>query len=185
MLDKYALFKVMNHVLSHAATKFSVRETAKKSKVSTFAAKHSLDYLFSKNMLTRKKIGNTYQYQANLDSYLTRQWKITFSLEELHDAKIVENFLSKSRNITSIILYGSAALGRDDEHSDLDIIVVGDLSLHKKRDMISVVPKTRRELNLQIYTISEWRKKAEKDKVFYEQAVMNSVVLYGEKPVVI
>ncbi len=48
MLNKYALLKVMETVLGNSNTKYSVIGASKESKVSVFAAKQSLDYLFEK-----------------------------------------------------------------------------------------------------------------------------------------
>ena len=81
MIENYAFLKVMEEVLGNASARYSVTEAAKKSGVSIFAAKHALDDLYTKGMISLEKIGRTYQYQADLGSYLTRQWKITFMVE--------------------------------------------------------------------------------------------------------
>ena len=56
MLEKYALIKVMKEVLVNAASVYSVNGTAKKAGVSVFAAKHALDDLYKKGMLTRLEL---------------------------------------------------------------------------------------------------------------------------------
>jgi len=185
MIEKYALLKVMKEVLVNADKRYSVNETAKKSGVSVFAAKHMLDYLFKKEMLTLEKIGRTYQYKANLDNCLTRQWKITLSLEEIDDAGIVRNILKQSASIFNIVLYGSVGQGRDDGLSDIDIIVIADVDKEKKNRIMQQAKGTKREVNISVYTPMEWRKKARVEKAFYDTVVIDSISLYGGRPVVL
>ncbi len=185
MFEKYAILKVMQTVLMNPSVKFSIKDAAKAAGVSTFAASEALEQLHTKNMVLLEKIGRTHQYKANLDSFLTRQWKIIFSLEELGEAKLVERVLKKASAVSSITLYGSCAIGTDNEKSDFDLLLIAEADSAKKRSFYSEASGTKREVNMQIYSPIEWRQKAEKNKIFYEQVVINSICLYGEKPVVL
>ncbi|MFH1393939.1 MAG: nucleotidyltransferase domain-containing protein [Candidatus Micrarchaeota archaeon] len=185
MLEKYALVKVMKRILSNPAKRHSVRETAKLAGVSVNASKYSLDYMMKKGMLKLEKIGKTYQYQVDLDSYLARQWKVLFSLEELDHAGVVGRIIGTGQSILSIILYGSTAIGQDDDKSDIDIIVIADSGQAGKREIAALATGTRREINISVYSPGEWKKKAEADKIFYEHVIVDSIALHGEKPVVL
>lgn len=185
MMERNALLKVMAQVLVNASTSYSVHETAKKSGVSVFSAKHALDHLYRNGMISLKKIGRTYQYKADLDCYLTRQWKVLFSVEGLHAARLVESLLKKSKSISSILLYGSAAMGKDDESSDLDILIIADVDPAVKKGLLSLAKGIGREVNIQVYAPSEWRKKATVDKAFYDNVIVDSIILFGQKPVVL
>jgi predicted nucleotidyltransferase len=135
-----------------------------------------------KGMVEKEVVGRTHQYRANLGSFLSRQWKTVFSLEILHEENIVGKVLGEMENVSSILLYGSVALGTDDEKSDIDILVIADM---EKRPSIGVPAVGGRELSITTYSPMEWRKKARKEKAFYDNAIMNSILLYGEKPVVL
>lgn len=185
MFEKYAALQVMAEVLAHPLKKYSIKDAAKASKVSTFAASEALEQLLSKGMVSLEKVGRTHQYKANLDNFLAREWKIILSLEELGKVNLVERILKKASTISSIILYGSCAIGTDTEKSDFDLLVVAEADQNKKRSLYGEASGTKREVNMQVYSPVEWRQKAEKDKVFYEQVVINSICLYGEKPVVL
>lgn len=185
MMEKYALVKAMKEVLTNPIKKFSVHELARVTKLSVNASKYSLDYMLAKMMVNRDKIGRTYQYQADLENYLTRQWKTIFSIEEIDNAKIVENILKTKKTILNIILYGSTAIGKDVETSDIDILVIADVDLQGRKKVLSCAHGTSREPNITVYTPHEWRKKAEADKIFYEHVIIDSIVLYGQKPVVL
>lgn len=185
MIEKYALLKIMREVLLNANEKYSVRAAADRSGVSVFAAKHGLDYLYGKDMITLEKIGRTYQYKANLDSYLTREWKRLFSLEEIDTAGVVSAIRRQSEKIFNIVLYGSVAEGRDDALSDIDMLVIAEVDRETKKRILLCAKGTSREINITVYTPAEWRRKANSEKAFYDSAVINSVALYGEKPVVL
>lgn len=185
MFEKFALLKLMREILQNSNSVYSVHEAAKKSHVSVFAAKHGLDYLYEKKMITLHKVGRTYQYKANLDNFLTRQWKVAFNAEDISKAKIIENILETKKSILSIVLYGSCAVGRDDENSDIDILVIADTDNTGKKLIASKAIGTKREANISVYTPSEWKRKAQADKIFYEKVIIDSITLFGQKPVVL
>jgi predicted nucleotidyltransferase len=153
--------------------------------LSVNACKYSLDFMLRKGLVGLDKVGRTYQYQADLDNYLARQWKTVFSLEELEKVQIVRNILETGKGVIGITLYGSVAIGRDDRNSDIDVLVIADTDQKGKRQIAALAHGTERELNISVYTPSEWKEKAKKDRIFYEHVIIDSISLYGEKPVVI
>ncbi len=179
MFENYALFSVLKTVLANPSQKLSVRETAKKSGVSASTAKNSLDFLKKLGVIKLSVVGKTYQYETVLENALTRQWKILFAVMELNNAKLVEKVLSKAKNVSNILLYGSLAKGIGDDKSDVDLLVISNSKhLHLDIDL-------KRELNIMFLTPFEWSLKAKSDKVFYEQVVFDSIELYGVRPVVL
>ncbi|MBI2079372.1 nucleotidyltransferase domain-containing protein [Candidatus Micrarchaeota archaeon] len=185
MLDKYAIWRALETVLSNPTKRFSIVGLAKVAKMAPSAAKYCLEYMLKRGLIKLEIIGRTHQYQVNTDSYLTRQWKVLLSLEEIKDSKIIENILKTRKTIISILLYGSTASGRDDENSDIDILVIADTNTEGKNIITALAKDTKREPNISIYTPEEWRKKATTDKIFYDKAIIDSIILYGEKPVVL
>ncbi|MBI5051174.1 nucleotidyltransferase domain-containing protein [Candidatus Micrarchaeota archaeon] len=185
MLTKYALIKALRVTLSKPARKFSIVGLSKESGLAASAAKYCLEYMLEMEIVSLEVVGKTHQYQANLENPLTRQWKILFSLEDLNKSKIVKSILKASKSVLSIVLYGSTASGRDDENSDIDLLVIADVKQEGKDRIAALATGTRREPNISIYTPEEWRNKARKDNVFYQKVLLNSVELYGEKPVVL
>jgi len=184
-LNKYAIIRAMRGILTHPIKSFSIHELARETKLAPSAAKYALDYMALNNMVKDEMVGKTHQYKADLDNFLTRQWKTLFSIEELHQAGLIEDILKTKKNIMSIILYGSVATGKDDEKSDVDIIVIADTDPEGKRRIMTHATGTSREMNIQVYTPMEWRKKASVNKAYYDHVIMESIALYGEKPVVL
>ncbi|MBU0532569.1 nucleotidyltransferase domain-containing protein [Candidatus Micrarchaeota archaeon] len=183
MLNKYAIIRVIEHVLCNPTKRFSIRELARITGLSVNASRYALEFMYKKDLVKLEKIGRTYQYQANLDNYIARQWKILFSLEEIEN--VVKMILETERSILNIILYGSVAIGKDDKNSDIDILVIADTDMKGKKVIAVAAHGTKREVNISIYSPQEWRVKASEDKIFYEHVIVDSIALYGEKPVVL
>lgn len=181
MLEKYALVSAMKTILAAPHTPFSVRGLAKEAGLSPGAAGTALEYLRKKGIVSLKTIGRTYQYKAGLDSPLCRQWKILFNLDKITDSKIVEELVKRIPTIQSVLLYGSFAKGTNDEKSDIDLLVI---VRHPTKTDLGFVNRLKKEANLSVLSLNEWRKKAVQNKVFYENVILDCIVLFGEKPVV-
>ncbi|MFH1544903.1 MAG: nucleotidyltransferase domain-containing protein [archaeon] len=181
MLEKYALIKAIQVLTSSPRTSFSVRGLAKKAALSPGAARISLDYMHKKGIVSLKVIGKTYQYKADLENPLCRQWKTLFNLDKIIDSKLIEQTVKKIPQIISILLYGSFAKGTNDEKSDIDLLVI---SSQKNKADFDFAKKLGKEVNISIFSLPEWKKKAITDKVFYENVIYDSIALFGEKPVV-
>lgn len=182
MMEKYALIKAIQAVLADPSKSFSVRGLARESSISPGASRVSLDYMNEKGIVLLKIVGKTYQYKANLDSALCRQWKILFNLDKITESKIVEECLKKIPQINSILLYGSYAKGTNDKKSDIDLLMIAG---KKPKTDLGFLNKLGREVNISIVSLSDWKKKALQDKVFYENVVFDSIILFGERPVVL
>ncbi|MFH0955589.1 MAG: nucleotidyltransferase domain-containing protein [Candidatus Micrarchaeota archaeon] len=182
MLEKYALITAIHIITDSPNTSFSVRGLAAKTGLSPGAARTSLDYMKEKGIVSLKIAGNTYQYKANLESALCRHWKILFNLDKLADSKITNEITQKIPNVQSVLLYGSWSRGTNDEKSDIDLLVITNASV--KTDL-GFINKLKKEANVSIFSFSDWKKKAFTDKVFYENVIYDSIVLFGERPVVL
>jgi len=103
-------------------------------------------------------------------------------LHEISESKLVEELIERFSEISSVVLYGYAARGEDNDKSDIDILVVS-----RKKTRITGLKAERmlkRELTILSYSSQEWRDKARNDKVFYDRVMIDGLVLYGEMPVV-
>lgn len=179
MLEQYVIMKAMKHVLSYPNKAFSVRGLAKEMEISVGSAKAALDFMGESRIVKNSAIGRSYQYKADLESVFCRQWKVVFNLEELRNSGVME---IKKEGVHSMLLYGSFAKGTNDEKSDVDILAV----VHKMpKEKQAQKWKIGLEVNVSWITLDDWKKKAKEDKVFYENVIYDSIVLYGQRPVVV
>jgi predicted nucleotidyltransferase len=182
MIEQYALARVVKSLIAGKQER-SIRETARDSNVNPTTAQRSLRWLESKNIAKKKIIGRSHLYTLNQESITARHLKILLSLWEIEESGLIQELKTKYPQITSIILYGSAARGEDTPKSDLDLLAI---SLSKiKIQPLKAEEKLPREVTYLSYTTSEWRRKAGKDKPFYDRIIAEGIPLYGEKPLVL
>lgn len=176
MIEKYALFKIFQALKDNKEE--SVRSLAKKANVSIGTASTGLDYLYKKGIINKKVIGNVYQYRMNTDHFLTRHLKISYTLAEISESGLVDELIEYP--VVSILLYGSCANGTDGDKSDIDILLI----TRKDFKIKPIKAKLEREVTIIKYSHNEWKKKADKDKAFYDSVITEGISLYGEIPVV-
>jgi len=182
MLEQYAIPKVIQTIAKTPNRSFSVRELAKEADLSPAMSSIALRYMKKMDMVTLKQIGRTHQCRANLQNPLMRQWKILYTLQQIEEVGLVKEANEKIKDIQSILLYGSKARGTDDEKSDFDLLIIAHHPPKEKGlDSANRLPD---EVNLLIYSPQEWKKKTRESKVFYENIIYESIVLYGARPVV-
>lgn len=180
MIEKYALFRVMEVLINE--NNLSLRDIAKKASVGVATSKLCLDYLESKDIVKKSKVGNSHLFIIKLDNPLARHIKITYMLSLINDSGLVQELINEYKVISSIVLYGSIARGDYDSKSDIDILIVSRKKISIKH--LEAEKKFDREIKFLIYILTEWREKAEKDKVFYDRVIIDGIALYGEIPVV-
>jgi len=182
MLEEYSVIKIIQEILSNPRKVYTLRELAKASKTSKDSVAKTIEFLLSREMITLKVIGPTHQYQTNLENPLARQWKVLFNLEELNQAKLLQEIQSKVPNIQCVLVYGSLAKGTNDENSDLDLLILTEQKLSTKPN---IGKSLKIEPNILLINTKEWKSMSEKDKVFYDNVITDSIVLYDRKPVVL
>ena len=181
MLEKYALIKIINGLLE--SKEVSLRELARKVNVGSSTAKIQLDYLLKNNIVEKRIIGRNHLFRLKIDNFVVRQIKILNSLIALKKAGFVEEILERFPSVLGIMLYGSVAKGLDDNESDIDVLIV--TRKPEKLKPLKTEKRIKREITIILYTLAEWKNKAKEDKIFYENVMLNSINLYGEKPVVL
>ena len=181
MLEKYALLVCLKEVLGNPHTSFSVKELAKRTKLSSGAARLSLSYMHQKGIVFFQIVGNTHQYKANLENPLSRQWKVLFNVNEITEAKLLGELQQQIPKIQCIMLYGSMARGTNDKKSDADFLVVANQST---KVTFNFGKKFSHEVNLLILSWADWKKKAVNEKAFYDSVIFDAIMLYGDRPVV-
>lgn len=181
MLKQYAIINAIEKITSHPNRSFSVREFAKFSNLSPAMAGRALEYMKNEGIVTLKQIGRTYQYKADLSSPLCRHWKILINLQKISASGLAEKAKKTMPDIFSILVYGSMARGTNDEKSDVDLLIISHSPQKLPPDFLGALGG---DVNISLLSLLQWKKKAGEDKVFYDNVIYDSIVLYGEKPVI-
>lgn len=158
---------------------FHLRELERlTSAASVGSLKKELDVLTGVGLLQVRKVGNQTQYCINPDhpvfSELSALVRKTIGLVDVVQAALVP----VSRQISVAFIYGSMAQGTEMPHSDVDVMILGDVGF---ADAVNVLYDSQatlgREINPKIMTMVEWHtRKASRDS--FVQDVLNKPKLF-------
>lgn len=181
MLQKFALFRIL-HSFLESDEEESIRSAAKKAKVSASSAKACVDFLLENKILKKTEKGNRFALTVDNGNVLTNHLKICFILMQIQKSGIIAELTAKFPEISSIVLYGSCAAGKNNSKSDIDLLIVTRKPI--KISDIKSEKSIKNEVSIMKYTYSEWKKKATIDKPFYDNVIIGGISLYGDLPVV-
>ena len=162
---------------------FYVRQIARQVETSVGSVQRELVLLAGAGMIERSVLGSQVFYRAN------RAYPVFPELQALL-AKTVGVFqllktaLSPlSDRIDFAFVYGSVARGDDTAASDIDLMVVGAVSLDEVLEAMSGVEKhLRRPVNPSIYTIQDFRERLRAENHFLRSLEKSKkVFLIGEE----
>ena len=131
----------------------------------------------SLNILNSEQTGNSKSYSINpscpiiseLRSIVLKTEGIGFALREK---------LKNQNKIKEAFIYGSYAAGDADQHSDLDLMIIGDVSLDDISSLVSSMEDSlNRPINYVIYPENEWNEKLNQGDAFAVN-VQNSSKIY-------
>ena len=181
MIFNTVSMKLMQYFFDNPYEQTHLRELSRKTNTSIFSTKKNIDKLIKQNILIEKRQGNQRLVKPNIENQFFKHLKIAYSLKKIQDSQVLE-FLEKNiPAISSITLYGSTAQGKDDEKSDIDLLIIGQKT---KIDISKFEKKINKEINLLIMKWSEWRTHANQDKPFYREIIKDGIALVGDIPVI-
>ena len=181
MIFNTASMKIMNYFFNKPYEQIHLRELSRKTNTSIYATKKIIDDLVDQKIMIEKRQGNQRYIKPNMENQFFKQLKIAFSIKKIQDSLILQHLEEKIPAISSITLYGSTAQGKDDEKSDIDLLIIGQKN---KIDISEYEKKINKEINLLIMKWSEWRQHAKQDKPFYREIIKDGISLFGDIPVI-
>ncbi len=175
------ILKALKFFVENPYEEIYLREFSRRLKISLNSTQRFLNLFLKENLIKDKRKANLRYFKANLDSIVFRNIKLVFSLKKIEDAGIIKML---KKEVSYAVLFGSVAEGKDDFKSDVDFLIIGK-NKEKIRTSFSMVEKKfDRELNIHIFSWTEWKRQAKINKAFYQDIVSQGVCLIGEKPIV-
>lgn len=144
----------------HADEQFYLREIARRAGTGIGATQRELGQLTNAGLLHRVRRGNQVYYQANRKNPIFAELKsILAKTSGIRDI-LHEALTSVKDRIKLAFVYGSIARGQEKASSDVDLMVVGEISFS---DLVSALAKIEtklgREVNPTVYGPQEFREK--------------------------
>jgi len=110
---------ILRFLANDPDSSFHGREIADKVGVSSGAASMALRALHDAGLLGMDEKGRMKFYRLNLSNPVSREYKVLFNIMELR--QLVEDLRNEAERI---VLFGSAAEGKDAKNSDLDLFIL-------------------------------------------------------------
>jgi predicted nucleotidyltransferase len=151
---------VLSILYGHVGKGFYLRQLARLTNIALGPVQREIRQLVEAGLVSKKTIGTQTLYSANRESPVFREIKgLVTKTVGMHDV-LAEALSSLRDEINLAFVYGSVARSREREHSDVDVMVVGNV------DFDAIVVKLRdaektlnREINPTVYSIREFSKK--------------------------
>ena len=170
--------QVLALLLLHPGESFHLRELARITNTQPGTLRRELAQLADAGVLSREKVGNLVRYKADtacpIYDELRGILKKTAGVAEV----LREALAPLSDRISVAFVYGSVASGAERRSSDIDVMVVGTVSFEEVVGALYASQKElRREINPNVYSLTEFRKKA-KEKGSFPARVLEEPKLF-------
>lgn len=164
--------RVLAVLLLHPEKSFYVRELSRLANVSAGSLHRELKRLASTGLLIRWSVGNQVHYQVNRDcpgfEELAGFFRKTVGLADV----LREALQPLASQVTVAFVYGSVAWGKEQAASDVDVMVIGDVSFPDVVwAMAPMHERLMREINPVVMSRADFRRRFQKNDRFVERIV--------------
>ncbi len=175
--------KVLGWLFSHPDERYFVRQLTALVREDSTNVSRELARLEKTGILVSTTEGRQKYYQANRENPL---------FDELHGliiktagvADVLRSALVPAQERIEIaFIFGSIASGNEGRRSDIDVMVVGEVSFEEVVSLLSPAEGTlRREVNPVVYPVAEFKKKVKEDHHFVKTVLEDKkVFLIGDE----
>ena len=166
-------------------TAIHLRDLQRKSQLSIGTIQKEIGHLKELDLVIPERDGNRLYYTANTNHPLYTDIcglveKTSGIVEKLKDV------LGKIKEVECAFIFGSLAKGEEKSHSDIDLIIIGDVGQRVLSSKFKeVTEQTEREINPHIYSMKSWKGKLKK-KDHFIKTILNDkkIFLIGDKNVI-
>ncbi len=162
--------RILGLLLLHPEETYHVRELARLTNTSAGTLHKELSKLSDAGILQSKKVGNQQRYSANVQCPIFEELASIFR-KTSGLADVIANALSSMKShIKFAIVFGSVARGEEQANSDVDVMVIGDISFGDVVGLLHESQATlKREINPIVYSVDSFKSRVEKNDSFIQE----------------
>lgn len=159
--------QLLARLLLRPDEQFHVRELERMTGISAGSLHRELKAMAESGLLLRQKVGNQVFYRADTHCTIYEELAAIFR-KTMGMASLLHNALSRlAGKIQVAFVFGSMASGQQKAGSDIDVCVLGDVSLLEVVTALSSVQETlRREINPVVMTAKKFAEQSVKQDRF-------------------
>ena len=149
--------RVLSALLLHPDTAWHVRELARRLGTLPGSTNRELIKLADAGILSRQQIGNQMHYRANLQCPVFGELAGLLRKTSGMAAVLTEALQPLASRIQCAFVFGSVARGEETAHSDVDVLVLGDVGFAEAVDALHPAQKiVQREINPMVYQMDDF-----------------------------
>jgi predicted nucleotidyltransferase len=175
--------KILGWLYTHTDRRYFVRQLTNLIKEDSTNVSRELIRLEKAGIVVSTTEGRQKYYQANSKSPIFNELKSivrkTFGVADV----IREALAPVSGGIKAAFIFGSVARSSDDRKSDIDVMIIGDVTFDEVVAALSPAENTLgREINSVVYPVAEFSKKVNKDHYFVKNVLgKEKIFLIGDE----
>jgi len=133
-------------------------------------------------LLSSRNEGNLKYFSLNKEFVIYEELKSIF-MKTKGAVGILREAVSTKRHIDYAFIYGSFATGEERAESDIDVMIIGEISLEEVLTIIrEPEEKLSREINVSLYGLQEIRKRVkDRDPFIMEVLEGSTIMLVGDE----
>jgi predicted nucleotidyltransferase len=152
--------RLLSALLLHPDTAWHARELARRIGALPGSTSRELVKLADAGILLRQPVGNQVHYRANRDCPVFEEIASILRKTSGMATVLRDALLPVADRIQCALVFGSVARGEETTHSDVDILVVGDVSFAEVIGALHPAQETiQREINPVVYRLDDFRAK--------------------------
>ncbi len=163
--------EIFRNLFGVSGANLHLREIERRTGFAVGTVQQEIKKLLRLDIITRIKDGNRVYYKANAEHPLYADIK-KLVLKTIGLADILKNALAVEKKIKVAFVFGSIARQVEKAHSDIDLMVIGEIGLRKLTALLGdSANKIGREINPHIQTESEFIKRKKAKDHFLKQVL--------------
>lgn len=166
LITSKARVELITWFITHSGERFYYRQLIDLLNASKQSIQNELGRMEKAGLLTSQKEGNIRFYWVNQDFILYPEIKsMIFKTVGLGD-ELRKSFV-RIEDVRSAFIYGSVAKNMEDARSDIDVMIIGNVSVDAVHKAITKAEAhIGREINYSMFSPGDWRKQLKDQKAF-------------------
>ena len=174
------LVHVLGFLLLNQTGEFYLSELAKRAGLAPSTVLRELNRLELLDIVAKTKKGTAVFYRINRDCIIHEELRRIFLKFELAD-KIIAKELAQY-DIRYALIYGSFARGTETESSDIDLLVIGQVSRDRFYQSVSSLEgKIGREINAIVWNDQQFSSKKERSSLLGHMKLNEIIMVRGDE----
>jgi DNA-binding transcriptional ArsR family regulator len=168
---------ILGLLYGHPDQSFYIREISKHVRKSTGSVRRELATLAKFGLIERSESGRQVYYKANCHSPVFEDLSSLVAKTVGVFQQLVSALTPVASRISAAVVYGSMARGEEKAGSDVDLMIVGDVTLDAVlTQLVPVEGAIGRPINPTVYSADEFKRKLEMGNHFLRSLVRGETV---------